>query len=491
MYRVFICLFLLCGPLAAFVHAAADDRPNIVVILADDLGWGDAGCYNSKTRTSMPSLDRIAAEGVRLTDAHSPSAVCTPTRYGLLTGRYCWRSRLKRGVLGGRSPALIEPNRLTLPRMLKGQGYKTACIGKWHLGLGDGNKTYYDQPLRPGPLEAGFDYFFGIPASLDMVPYCYVENDRPTETISGKVDGSKHRRQNGGGFWRGGEASPSFRHIDVLPRITDAAIQWIDDRAVERNTDGTSSSQAVPFFLYFPLSAPHTPWLPTEEFQGKSGAGHYGDFVMQVDAVIGRILATLDRHKLTNNTLIIVTSDNGSHWPVKDIEKWNHRANGPWRGQKADIHEGGHRVPFVARWPGHIPPNTTSDETACLTDLTATIAAITGATLPENAAEDSYDLSPALFGQTTSGSIREATVHHSVSGMFSIRQGDWKLILGRGSGGFTRPRKIEPKSGEPTGQLYNLATDPAEQNNIHADHPAVVARLTALLERYRASGRSR
>lgn len=469
---------LLC--LAARPAIAA--HPNIVFILADDLGAGDLGCYNSDSKIPTPHMDRIAAAGVRFNDAHSPSSVCTPTRYGVLTGRYCWRSRLKSGVLWGDGTLLIDPARLTVGKLLQQSGYATGAVGKWHLGFGAGKKADYSKPLTPGANDVGFDYFFGIPSSLDIPPYLYVRNDLPVKPLSSKVAGSRHRRQKGGGFWRTGRVSEDFKHIEVLQRITTEAVEFI-----ERNS---RESAAKPFFLYFPLTAPHTPWLPTKEFRGRSKAGHYGDFVTQVDHVVGQVAAALEKSGQAKNTLLIVTSDNGSHWPVGDVKKFKHAANGNTRGQKADIWDGGHRIPFLARWPGKIKPGTSSDETICLTDLMATAAAIIGKKLPKNAAEDSYNILPALLGEPLEQPIREATVHHSFSGMFAIRQGSWKLIVGRGSGGFTAPRRIKPKPGEPAGQLYNLADDPREENNLYQEKPAVVARLQKLLSRYRKDGRS-
>jgi arylsulfatase A-like enzyme len=489
LLTTFVTAASLLGWLAVATPAA--ERPNFIFILADDLGWGDPPCYNPDSRIPMPHLDRLAAEGMRFTDAHSPSSVCTPTRYGILTGRYAWRSRLAEGVLHGYSPALIEPGLLTVPKLLQAHGYHTACIGKWHLGLGDGEKTDYARPLRPGPLEAGFDEFFGIPASLDMDPYLFIRDDRPTGPLTGTIAQSLHRRQNGGGFWRGGAIQADFRHVDVLPRITDEAIGYIRRRAT------ANGKQRQPFFLYFPLTAPHTPWMPIDEYTGRSEVGYYGDFVTQVDATIGRVIAALDQHDLADDTLLVVTSDNGSHWPIEDVEKWRHRANGPWRGQKADIHEGGHRVPFVVRWPGRVTGGLASDETICLTDWMATCAAIIGADLPSGAAPDSYDISRALVApaadptQPTRPPIREAIVHHSSSGMFAIRQGEWKLIVGLGSGGFTSPRVVEPADNEPQGQLYNLAADPAEEKNLYHERPGIVERLNQLLEDYRNSAASR
>jgi len=464
----------------------AGKKPNIVFIMADDMGYGDLSCYGA-TKINTPNMDALAADGIRFTDAHSPSAVCTPTRYGVLTGRYCWRTRLKRGVLGGYSPLLIDTDRMTVASLLKDHGYATACIGKWHLGLGSNKKTDYDKPLTPGPNDLGFDYFFGIPASLDMTPYCYVENDRPLVQPTEKIEAGKASED---GWWRAGPIAPGFKHVEVLPKLTEKAVEYIDAHA-EKTPD-------KPFFMYFPLPAPHCPIAPADFVKGKSEAGGYGDFVVEVDWTVGQVMEALDKNNLAQNTLIIVTSDNGSpartkvkREPYTIIEVFGHYPNGKLRGIKADSWDGGHREPFIARWPGKIPKGQTSDELICLTDLMATCAAIVGTELPDNAGEDSYDILPALLRKNLKKPIRQAIVHHSLSGMFSIRQGNWKLILGRGSGGFTKPSKIKPKPGEPKGQLYNLAEDPAESNNLWANQQDIVDRLTNLLEKYKTQGHSR
>eukprot|EP00913_Durusdinium_trenchii_P013372 g12553.t1 len=372
-------------------------------------------CYNPKSKVPTPHMNRFAKSGMRFTDAHTPSSVCTPTRYGVLTGRYAWRTKLKKGVLWGYSPALIDTKRMTLASLLKSKGYHTACIGKWHLGLGTDEKTDYTKPLHPCPNDYGFDYFFGIPASLDMDPYVYVENDRVVAEPTLTVKRSEQARRGGGGFWRGGPIAPGFKHAEVLPMITRRATGFIKGRSLKYSDK--------PFFLYLPLSAPHTPWLPTKEFRGKSGAGTYGDFAVQVDDTVGQVLQTLDRLDMTQNTLVIVTSDNGAHWTPADIKKFGHRANRELRGQKADAWEGGHRVPFLVRWPGVVKANTVSNETICLTDLLATVAAVVDTPLPENAGEDSFSILPVLKGETLKRPIRTETVHHSVSGMFAIRHG--------------------------------------------------------------------
>jgi arylsulfatase A-like enzyme len=360
---------------------------------------------------------------------------------------------------------------MTLASVLKSRGYITGGVGKWHLGLGNAPKTDYGQPLRPGPLDFGFDYYFGIPASLDMEPYVYFENDRVLEKPSGFVKASKKGE---GGFWREGPAAPGFKHADVLPALTDKAVEFV-----------RRQSAAKPYFLYFPLTAPHTPWVPTAPYKGRSGAGDYGDFVAQVDDSIGRLLRELDGG---GNTLVIFTSDNGAHWLPEEIAQFGHRANGPLRGMKADIWDGGHRIPFIARWPGRIKPGSNSSQTICLTDFVATAAEICGAALPEGAGEDSFSLMPAFQNRKMN---RAAVVHHSVTGMFAIRQGPWKLILGRGSAGFSIPRTYKPKAGEPPAELYDMRRDPGERNNLYRQQPAVVGELTALLDKYQNDGRSR
>src|SRR5262245_26218603 len=325
-----LCLGLLFAALAP-----AADKPNIVLILADDLGCGDLGCYNKDSKIRTPNMDRLAAEGLRGTDVHSPSAVCTPTRYGILTGRYCWRTPLKRGVLQGYDPLLIEPGRMTAASLLKQHGYATHCVGKWHLGLGDVKPTDYDKPLRPGPLSVGFDTFFGIPSSLDFVPYVYVDGEKVQARPTEKIADSKSQREGGAGFWRGGPIAPGFRHEDVLPKLLARTEELLAGQA-----NGNR-----PFFLYLPLSAPHTPWMPTREFQGKSKAGPYGDFTEQVDAGIGRVMEALKKHGLDRDTLVILTSDNGAHWLPTDVTKYDHVSANGRRGQKSDVREHGRRTP--------------------------------------------------------------------------------------------------------------------------------------------------
>lgn len=458
-------------------------RPNIVYILADDLGYGDLSCLNSDSKIHTPNLDQLARDGMIFTDAHSGSAVCTPTRYGILTGRYCWRSRLKKGVLAGTSPHLIEPGRLTVASVLRTSGYHTACIGKWHLGWDwtmrkdKPNQIDFDWPIQNGPRTNGFDYGFCIPASLDMPPYVYVENERVTAIPDRTIDG-----QTGKILLRKGLIAPDLTPGDVLPTITRKAVSYIDQRAKQKS----------PFFLYFPLTAPHTPILPTPEFQGKSKTSEYGDFVLQVDWTVGQVLETLKRNGLERDTLVIFTSDNGFA-PAADLDELRQLGHNPsyiFRGHKADIFEGGHRIPYITRWPGHIKPGSISADPICLTDLAATAAEIVRYDLPANAAEDSVSILPDMLG-TAKGPLREAIVHHSVEGSFSIRQGRWKLELCPGSGGWSYPRPDRDQTEHlPPVQLYDLEADIAETNNVQDRHPEIVTKLTALLQKYIDQGRS-
>lgn len=454
-------------------------RPNIVYVLADDLGWGDLHCYNEASAVPTPNYDRVAREGVRFTDCHSPSSVCTPTRYGILTGRYCWRSRLKSGVLQGYDRALIEPGRATAASLLKSAGYSTAAVGKWHLGFGSTEPVDYSRPFDISPESHGFDYYFGIPASLDFEPYVYVENNRAVEPPTAFTPGLNVPR---GVFWRQGKVAPSFVFEDVLPVVTKKAVSYLGERARQPEK---------PFFLYLPLTGPHTPWLPARAFEGKSRAGIYGDFVAMVDDAVGQVMTALREQGLEQNTLVVLTSDNGAHWTPEDRERFAHRSNAYWRGQKADIHDAGHRVPFIARWPGKIAPGTVSGQLTCLTDLMATAAEINGVPLKQGEAEDSFSFLAAATGQAAKAPARTSVVHHSAQGMFAIRRGEWKLIEGLGSGGFTEPRKATPVPGGPSGQLYNLSADAGESDNLYQRRPDMVRELGAELNGIRTRGRSR
>lgn len=497
-------LFVLLLPLLLAIPslARAADRPNIVYILCDDLGYGDVVAFNSECKIATPHMNQLAKEGMIFTDMHSGSAVCTPTRYGVLTGRYAWRSKLQRSVLGGLSPRLIEQGRMTVASFLKQHGYHTTCVGKWHLGMdwtvkpgkqvsplsieprGQVFNVDYLQPIKNGPTSVGFDEYFGISASLDMVPYVFIKNDRVTEApTEDKAFAMMHGR--GGRTTRKGPTAPSFDAADVLPELTKYAVATIGRRA-------KAAKEGEPFFIYLPYASPHTPILPTKEWQGKSGLNPYADFVMQNDWEIGQVVEAIDKAGLKDNTLIIVTSDNGCSPQAKfdELAKHGHHPSAKLRGHKADIYDGGHRVPFIARWPAKVKAGTSSNRILCLTDLLATCADILGTKLPPNAGEDSVSILPALEGRSDTD-LHEAVVHHSINGSFAIRQGKWKLELCPGSGGWSSPRPGRGQTkGLPPVQLYDLSQDIGEKQNLHEQHPEVVQRLTQLLKKYVADGRS-
>ncbi len=477
----------------------SETKPNIVYILADDLGYGDVHTYNSQSKIPTPNLDRLAAQGMRFTDAHAPDAVCTPTRYGLLTGRYAFRSRVNTGVLPPWGETLIEDERLTVPALLKRHGYATACIGKWHLGWtwpttdgqppsskdGIGNVDF-TKTISNGPTKRGFDSYFGVDLP-NFPPYCFIENDRTVGIPSLAAPQTK------GGFNRPGPVVPGWNLTNIMPEITRRAVHYIEDAAaVTPNT---------PFFLYFPLTAPHYPIVPAAEFQGRSQAGAYGDYVAQVDSTVGEIMAALDRTGFAKNTLVVFTSDNGPEVASEvgigaydRIKEYSHRSMDGLRGVKRDAWEGGHRVPFIARWPDHVPTNAVSEEIICHVDLLATCAALLGEKLPANAGEDSYDIMPALLSPKLRKPIREATVLHSSKGPLAIRQGDWVLIDAPSGDGNHEPEWFKKERGYQTnafaGELYNLRDDLIERKNLYGEKPEIVQRLKPLLDKYKSEGRS-
>lgn len=458
------------------------DNPNLIYILADDLGYGDISSFNPASKIITPNIDMIASEGIMFYDAHSGSAVCTPTRYGILTGRYSWRTGLKHGVLWSWDTPLIESNRLTLASMLREKGYSTACIGKWHLGLGwvmDKEKGVADfsMSLTAGPNDHGFEYSYIIPASLDIPPYVYIENHEITSQPDRLTsDTSKF------GWWREGHTGADFVHEKVLPHFTDKAVEWINMQAEKEK----------PFFLYFALPAPHTPILPTGDFIGISNTNPYGDFVVMVDYMVGRVMEAVELNNLEDNTIIIFTSDNGCS-PEADFKQLNSLGHSPgyiYRGHKADIFDGGHHVPFAMKWPEIIDAGITSIRTVSLNDIMATMADITDYALPEGAAEDSYSMLPVLMGKQKEYN-RESVIHHSVDGYFAIRKGKWKLNVCAGSGGWSYPTESEAaEMGLPWFQLYDMDIDPGEQVNLADDHPDIVNELKELLFKYIAEGRS-
>ncbi len=474
-------------------------KPNVIIILADDLGYGDVSAYNPGEKVSTPNIDRIASEGMRFTDAHAPSSVCTPTRYSILTGRYCFRSRLPQSVLRGYGRALIMKDRPTIASILKSRGYETAVIGKWHLGLDwvvkpghekaleiptddpggarvvtDMNPDDIDftKPPTDGPATHGFDYSYILPASLDMEPYCYLRNDTLTELPTAHTEGNDLNTGYTGAFWRAGLMAPDFVFPDVLPTFTADAVKYIHAKA----------KTGKPWFLYFAMTAPHTPWLPASEFKGRSEAGDYGDFVTMVDAMVGKVVKALAETGQDKNTVLIFTSDNGPFWRPAFVKKYDHRAAYIYRGMKADAWDGGHRIPFIVRWPGKVEPATVSNATMTLADLMATFMDLDGMGTDLVPGEDSYSLLPVLLGKASSIPGQDAVVHESSHGLFAVRKGDWKLIEGRGSGGFSPPVTYTPKPGEARGQLYNMQIDPSETDNLYLENPAVVRELQVELD---------
>lgn len=482
----FAIVFMSCGAKQDTTSDGENSsKPNIVYILADDMGYGDVSVLNKDAAWTTPNLDKLASEGVSFTDAHSGSAVCSPTRYGILTGRYAWRSTLKNGVLWSWDTPLIEPDRMTVGQLLKSKGYSTACVGKWHLGLGwryfkdHPDSVDFSLPLTGGPMTNGFDYFYGIPASLDIPPYVYIKNDLPT-----KVPVKYTRNEDKYGWWRNGLTGSDFHHEQVLPHLTNKVVDFIDQHMAKKTGD--------PFFIYFPLPAPHTPILPTKEFKGKSGTNPYGDFVLQVDWTVGEVMKALSAHGIAENTVFIFTSDNGCS-PEANFEVLSDFGHDPsyiYRGTKADIFEGGHRVPFIVRWPAKVDGGKATEHITCLTNLMATTADIVGAALPENAGEDSYSILPALLSESNDHEM-VAIINHSINGSFALRQDEWKLIMCPGSGGWSSPKPKEAKaSGLSSMQLYNLNSDPSEKRNVVNEYPEIVKSMKEKLEALILNGRS-
>jgi len=492
-----ILVTITLGFVACTEVAKEQTRPNIIFVLADDMGYGDISKLNPEGKIKTPNLDQLADEGMIFTDAHTSSSVCTPTRYGILTGRYNWRSKLKNGVLTGKSKALIPSSRKTVASMLNDQGYQTGFIGKWHLGWDWGLKSSIDssgegwdyidfenidfnKPVTNNPNDLGFDYAYGHSGSLDMAPYVYVENGRVTaqpDTVT--VNTGKYS------WWRIGPTGSDFDHEDVTPNFFRRANKYIIEKSREDD----------PFFLYLALPSPHTPILPTEEWKDKSGLNPYGDFVMMIDSYMGQLLKTIKDAGIEENTLIIFSTDNGCSPAagITELKDMGHYPNYIYRGYKADIYEGGHRVPFIVKWPAKIEKTSISNQTVCTTDLMATLAEITGYSLKDNEGEDSYSIHSLLEQNSTDKSVREAIVHHSINGSFAIKKKNWKLIMAPGSGGWSFPSPdtdSELLKTMPPIQLYNLESDPSETTNLFDKNPEVVAELKALLINYILNGRS-
>ena len=482
---------VLCLLTPTLIHAA-DKNPNVVFILADDLGTGDLSAYNPDSRIKTPVIDSLCQNGVIFTDAHATSSLSTPSRYSILTGRYSWRTTLKQGVLSGYSPAMIPADRSTMASMFSQSGYATACIGKWHLGWDwkilvpeerspKGKKLKdpvvdFSQPIKNGPTERGFDYFYGISGSLDMPPYVYVENDRPTAEPHAIAQGMKGLR-----LFRSGPIAPDFDVEDCLSNQLRRSVQYIESR----------KGKEQPFFLYMPLTAPHTPILPSEEFQGKTVIGPYGDFVTMIDHLVGEIVSALRRSNLLDDTIIVFTSDNGGAKAARpqDMIALGHYPNYIYRGTKRDIFEGGHRIPLIVSWHGKLDART-DKSLVSLSDLYATFAEMTGYELEPDEAEDSYSLWKLIAEQGQSP--RPDLVSLSGFGFFSIRTPQYKLIFTAGSGGDSFPYKPEDLAGLPPMQLYDIQNDPAEKKNLIDDpqYKEMIAEMTALMRQYVLQGRS-
>ncbi|HIE96392.1 MAG TPA: arylsulfatase [Planctomycetes bacterium] len=452
--------------ISAFAAEPNAAQPNVVFIMCDDLGYGDIHCLAPETsRIATPCADQLAREGMIFTDAHSGSSVCTPTRYGIMTGRYSWRTRLQKGVVTGFAASLIASDRPTVASFMKQQGYHTGLVGKWHLdfqyldpktGEAYKQKQHKTPPvgakIPDGPVHRGFDYYHGFHHARNME--AVIEND---EVIA---------------------HDPT---INMLPRLTRKSVEYIDQRATDKK----------PFFLYVPLGSPHTPIVPSAAWQGKSPLGPYGDFVMETDAVVGAISNALERHGMTDNTLVIFTSDNGCSKAagIDKLAALGHKVSAHLRGSKADIWDGGHRIPFIVRWPGHIKPASVNEQLICLVDLFATVEELTGGRVDGMGCEDSVSFLPALAGKPIE-STRAGVIHHSISGHFAYRQGKWKLCLAKASGGWSSPKENQAPKGSPKGQLYDLETDPSETTNLYEAKPGVVARLVSQLKSDVLRGRS-
>lgn len=462
---------------------------NVVYILADDMGYGDISAYNPESKIHTPVLDSLAASGIMFTDAHSNSSVSTPTRYGTLTGRYTFRSKLKKGVLTGYSSPLIEQGRETVASFLQRNGYQTACIGKWHLGLNwtrkdqskplytgsewdleDTSNVDYEAEITGGPTDCGFDYSCILPASLDMSPYLYIENGKATAPVNQYTEDYADKSIRGL-HYRHGDVAADFRHEDCLSYFTEKAENYIQK----------ASKEDKPYFLYFALTAPHSPWMVDEAFRGRSKAGAYGDFVCMVDETVRRICEVVKKSGEAEKTLIIFTSDNGAMWSEEDIAETGHRANGRWSGKKSDLWEGGHRVPLIVSCPQVVDSGKQSDVLVCSTDLFATMAEMIQQRVPAGAAEDSFSYWKVLSEGDNQGSCRQSLVYHSDKGYFALRKGEWVLLDCKGSGGWTLPE--EDVKDTQSVQLYNLDQDYKQHHNVAEMYPELVKSMKKELDK--------
>lgn len=471
------------------------NKPNVIYILADDMGIGDVSALNDICPFTTTNLDELCHNGVAFCDAHSSSAVCTPSRYSILTGRYNWRSSMKWGVLDGYSRHLIEDNRNTVADLFKRNGYKTAAVGKWHLGMDfatneffdEDNDTIrefdhfndgviYDKAIKHSPISNGFDYYFGISASLDMPPYVYIENDR----FTAKPDHIAHKAVHDKAWYRTGPTAKDFVHEETLDTLCDKVLDLIDENKDE------------PFFIYFPLNSPHGPILPAEKFAGKSGTNEYGDFVLHTDDIVGKVVNKLKELDIYEDTIVIFTADNGcspiANYP--ELKTFGHDPSGGFRGHKADIYEGGHRIPYIIQWPNFMPKNKFCDQTVCLTDFFATMADIFGDEKADNEAEDSVS-NLSLWKDPESSPVRKYTIHQSINGSLAIRFKNFKLEMCKDSGGWSYPvPNKDDTSGMPEFQLYDLNIDVAETTNIIEQYPELVQTLKSVLKQFIEDGRS-
>ena len=461
-------------------------QPNVLLILADDMGVASVQAYHPDSGIPTPNLDRLAEEGIRFLDAHSGSAVCSPTRYGLLTGRYAWRTHLKSGVIEPWEAPLIAEERLTIADLLREEGYRTACIGKWHLGwywpdargepTTDGWKVDYRKPIRGGPLAQGFDHYFGDDVP-NFPPYVWIEDERALEipTAFMKADSSNDMAP--------GRMTPGWSLESVLPTLVERCVRYIAQAAESEE----------PFFLYFSMTSPHNPINPAPAFLGRSGVSKYADFLIETDWAVGEVLRALEENGVADDTLVIFTSDNGTAPQCRfdELAAKGVDLRAQWRGQKADIWEGGHRVPLIVRWPGVIRPSATSAETTSLVDVLATVAQVVGYELPDDAAEDSVSLLPVLLGRNAGTPLHDAVITHSLSGCFAIHSDGWKLAFCPGSCGWSEPSDLDARAaGMPEDQLYDLTVDPGERHNLFAERPEIVSELTDRFWEIVTNGRS-
>lgn len=491
--------------------------PNIVIVFADDMGYGDVSGLNPEAKTYTPAIDELIDNGLAFTEAHASASVCTPSRYGLLTGRYAFRNKINGGNVNGFDPSVFEPDRKTLAHLLNGAGYTTACVGKWHLGFDWETNPFgeaprqnhetnysnvdYSKPIIHGPNYFGFDYSFIHPASLDIPPYLFLKNRKAIEyemVLSSDVYplrkenteyawDKKHSKEDDiywdkGVWWRDGEMAKSFRVENCMDDIVDNGIQFIE----KQNKDNPGH----PFFLYLSLTGPHTPWVPEDRFKGKSSVETYGDFILNIDHVVRRVNEKLEELGIQENTMLIFASDNGGYWPQQEIELYGHDSNYGRRGQKGDIWDGGHHEPLIIHWPDKIKEPNVYEHLVSFTDFYATFADLTSQKLEKNTGEDSFSFMHVLNGDLDKPT-RPSMIHHSAFKMFALRKNQWKFIDGLGSGGFTQPAKVEANEGKPEGQLYNIDIDPGETNNVYHGHPEVIKELKSLLKKQVEQGYTR